>query len=110
MTDASLLSSRHVVWATDVEFSFFPRRMPRQMEFSSVFETTILHYITLYDRMTQQPPQYLSVFPLNLRPLCSFLSLTFGLVKKKKKKRRGKVPWNCYLRFYWWKTVHPLFP
>lgn len=43
--------------------------MPRQMEFSSVFETTILHYITLYDRMTQQPPQYLSVFPLNLRPL-----------------------------------------
>lgn len=57
------------------------------MEFSSVFETTILHYITLYDRMTQQPPQYLSVFPLNLRPLCSFLSLTFGLVKKKEKKK-----------------------
>lgn len=60
------------------------------MEFSSVFETTILHYITLYDRMTQQPPQYLSVFPLNLRPLCSFLSLTFGLVKKKKRKKKKR--------------------
>lgn len=60
------------------------------MEFSSVFETTILHYITLYDRMTQQPPQYLSVFPLNLRPLCSFLSLTFGLVKKKRKKKKKR--------------------